>query len=120
MSRLKIPRPDKETVDLFRSLVPEDGRVAIRPMFGNISAFVNGNMFFGVFGNDLFVRLSDEAKAELLKNRGASMLEPMKGKAMKDYVVLPRTWSAKPETLRSWISKSLEWSIKLPPKKTKN
>lgn len=120
MSRLKIPRPDKETTDLFRSLVPEDDHVAIRPMFGNISAFVNGNMFFGVFGNDLFVRLSDEGKAELLKNKGASMLEPIKGKPMEDYVVLPKTWSKKPETLRSWISKSLEWSSKLPPKKAKN
>ena len=106
-------------MDLFRSLVPEDDHVTIRPMFGNISAFVNGNMFFGVFGNDLFVRLSDEAKAELLKNKGASMLEPMKGKPMKDYVVLPKIWSKKPETLRSWISKSLEWSSKLDAKKAK-
>ena len=116
---LKIPRPDKESVDLFQSLVPKDDRVAVRPMFGNISAFVNGNMFFGVFGNDLFVRLSSKDQLELLKNKGSSMLEPMKGKPMKDYVVLPNTSRAKPETLRSWISKSLEWSSKLPPKKAK-
>jgi TfoX/Sxy family transcriptional regulator of competence genes len=88
-------------------------------MFGNISAFVNGNMFFGVFGNDLFLRLSDEDRVELLKNKGASMLEPMKGKPMKDYVVLPKIWRDRPETVRSWISKSLEWSNKLPPKKPK-
>jgi len=116
---LKIPRPDKESVNLFQSLVPKDDRVMVRPMFGNISAFVNGNMFFGVFGNDLFVRLSGEDQLELLKNKGSSMLEPMKGKPMKDYVVLPKTWRARPETLRSWISKSLEWSSKLPPKKAK-
>ena len=114
---MKIPRPDKETMDLFRSLVPEDDRVTIRPMFGNISAFVNGNMFFGVFGNDLFVRLSVEGKAELLKNKGASMLEPIKGKPMKDYIVLPIIWRGRQEALRSWISKSLEWSSKLPPKR---
>lgn len=106
-------------MDLFRSLVPEDAGVTVKPMFGNISAFVNGNMFFGVFGNNLFLRLSGQDQVELLKNRGASMLEPMKGKPMKGYVVLPKTWSAKPETLRSWISKSLEWSSKLPPKKAK-
>ena len=106
-------------MDLFRSLVPEDDRVTIRPMFGNISAFVNGNMFFGVFGNDLFVRLSDEGKAELLKNKGASMLEPMKGKPMRDYVVVPKGWRDRPENLGSWISKALEWSGKLPPKETK-
>jgi len=111
---LKIPRPDKESMDLFQSLIPKDDRVTVRPMFGNISAFVNGNMFFGVFGNDLFVRLSSEDQLELLKNKGSSMLEPM-----KDYVVLPKTWRAMPKTLRSWISKSLEWSSKLPPKKAK-
>src|SRR5216684_3809578 len=116
---LKIPRPDKESMDLFQSLIPKDDRVTVRPMFGNISAFVNGNMFFGVFGNDLFVRLSSEDQLELLKNKGSSMLEPMKGKPMKDYVVLPKTWRAMPKTLRSWISKSLEWSSKLPPKKAK-
>ena len=104
---------------LFRSFVPDDTRIAVRPMFGNLSAFVNGNMFFGIFGTDLFLRLSIEDQKELLKNEGASMLEPMKGKPMKDYFVLPKTWRAKPETLRSWISKSLEWSSKLPPKKAK-
>jgi len=116
---MKIPHPDKESLNAFRSLVPNDPRITVRPMFGNISAFVNGNMFFGVFGNDLFVRLSSEDQLKLLKNKGSSMLEPMKGKPMKDYVVLPKTWRAKPETLRSWISKSLEWSSKLPPKKAK-
>jgi TfoX/Sxy family transcriptional regulator of competence genes len=88
-------------------------------MFGNISAFVNGNMFFGVFGSDLFLRLSKEDTAELLKNRGSSMLEPMKGKPMKDYVVIPKTWRERPETVRSWVDKSLEWSSKLPAKKPK-
>lgn len=106
-------------MDFFRSLVPEDSRVTVRPMFGNVSAFVNGNMFFGLFGSDLFLRLSDEDRAELLKSKGASMLEPMKGKPMKDYVVIPKTWRERPETIRSWVSKSLEWSGKLPPKKSK-
>ena len=117
--RLQIPRPDKESTELFRSLVPEDDRVTVRPMFGNISAFVNGNMFFGIFGKDLFVRLSMEDREELLKNKGASMLEPMKGKPMKDYVVLPEAWKDRRETVHSWILRSLEWSSKLAPKKKK-
>src|SRR5436853_6876772 len=70
---LKIPRPDKESVDLFQSLVPKDDRVAVRPTFGNISAFVNGNMFFGVFGNDLFVRLSSEDQLELLDRKSTRL-----------------------------------------------
>ena len=104
---------------LFRTLVPDDTRVTVRPMFGNLSAFVNGNMFFGIFGTDLFLRLSIADQKELLKNKGASMLEPMKGKPMKDYVVVPGTWRDRPEPLSSWISKALQWSGKLPPKKPK-
>jgi TfoX/Sxy family transcriptional regulator of competence genes len=116
---MKIPKPDPSSVSLFKSLVPNEPHITIKPMFGNISAFVNGNMFFGLFGDDLFLRLSAQDQQELLKNKGAMFLEPMKGRPMKDYVIIPRTWNSQPETVRSWISRSLAWSIKLPPKKTK-
>jgi TfoX/Sxy family transcriptional regulator of competence genes len=116
---MKIPRPDQASIEFFRSFVPSDPRVTIRPMFGNLSAFVNGNMFFGIFGGDLFLRLSPQDQQELLKNRGASLLEPMKGRPMKDYIVMPTTWKNEPETVRSWVSRSLTWSAKLPPKKAK-
>jgi len=104
---------------LFRTLVPDDTRVTVRPMFGNLSAFVNGNMFFGIFGTDFFLRLSTEDQKELLKNKGALMLEPTKGRPMKEYVVIPKSWRDHPETVRPWILKSLEWSSNLPPKKAK-
>ena len=103
---------------MFRSLVPDDPQVTVRPMFGNLSAFVNGNMFFGLFGNDLFLRLSTEDQEELLKNKGASRLEPMKGRPMKDYVIVPKSWMNDPKAVGSWVSRSLAWSSKLPLKKT--
>jgi len=88
-------------------------------MFGNLSAFVDGNMFLGLFGKDLFVRLSDEHRQVLLLKEGASVLEPMKGKPMKDYVILLRAWRDRPESARQWVFRSLDWASKLPPKKTK-
>ena len=114
---MKIPKADEKFKEFFRTVLPEDSRVLIRPMFGNISAFVNGNMFAGVFGDDLFVRLSKEKHLELLENKGAKLLEPMKGRPMKDYVVIPKAWLTKPETVRQWFALSLEWTSKLPPKK---
>jgi len=93
--------------------------MTIRPMFGNISAFVNGNMFAGLFGNDLFVRVSEENRKELLEKKGASYLEPVKGTPMKEYVVLPKAWRNRNETARLWIIRSFDWTSKLPPKKTK-
>ena len=117
---MNIPRPDEDSKEFFRSLLPDNPRITIRPMFGNISAFVNGNMFAGLFGNDLFVRLSEESRKELLEKKGASLLEPMKGRPMKEYVVIPKAWRNQHETARTWVIRSLDWSSKLPPKKMKN
>ena len=116
---MKIPSSDEKSKEFFKSILPDDPRITIRPMFGNISAFVNGNMFAGLFGNDLFVRLSDDSRKELLERKGASMLEPMKGRPMKEYVLIPKAWRTQLETLRGWVTRSLDSTSKLPPKKTK-
>ena len=116
----KIPKPDPQLVEYFKTVVPEDPRVTIRPMFGNISAFVNGNMFMGVYGNDLFVRLSDTQQSELLKNKGAGPFEPMPGRAMTGYIVMPRSWRGdNTSNVKKWVTTSLEFAAKLPPKKKK-
>lgn len=119
MPILKIPRPDEGSKEFFRSLLPDDPRVKIRPMFGNVSAFVNGNMFMGVFGNDLFLRLPEEDREELLNEKGGSLFEPMKGRPMKEYILIPRSWKSQPATARTWVSRSLAWASELPQKKSK-
>ena len=116
---MNIPRADENSKEFFRSILPDNPSITIRPMFGNISAFVNGNMFAGLFGNDIFVRLSSEDRQELLEEKGASYLEPMKGKPMKEYVIIPKTWQNKPETIRLCLLRSLDSTGKLPPKKAK-
>jgi len=42
---VEIPKPTEDDKALFRSLVPDDPRVEVKPMFGNLGGFVNGNMF---------------------------------------------------------------------------
>jgi len=113
MLEIKIPRPDENTKKFFNSVLPLDPRIKVRPMFGNVSAFVNGSMFMGLFGDDLFLRLSDKDNHELLENGGV-VLEPMKGKPMKDYTLIPKTWSNEPSKVRLCTSKSLAWASKLP------
>jgi TfoX/Sxy family transcriptional regulator of competence genes len=61
-----------------------------RPMFGYPAFFINKNMFAGLFQDKLFLRLSPDQFA-ILKERFPSIanLEPMPGRPMKDYFVIP-------------------------------
>src|SRR5207249_11880558 len=53
---MEIPKPTDADREWFRSVVPDDPRVEVKPMFGNLGAFVNGNMFMGLFGSAVGVR----------------------------------------------------------------
>ena len=110
-----MPKADPETRAAFQELLPEDPAVTLRPMFGNLSAFVNGNMFAGVFGTDLFVRLPDDRRAAAI-DQGATEFTPMPGRPMKGYVTLPRDWRDEPDRAIPWIEESLAWARALPPK----
>lgn len=114
----KLRHSTKASEALLRSLARAEG-VALRPMFGNLSAFVRGNMYMGVYGDDLFVRLSERDRAELLTVQGAAVFEPIKGRQMKEYVVVPRSWAGDPSKIEPWAARALEWSGSLPAKKAK-
>ena len=113
-----MPKPSEQAKAAFQKLVPADPAVTTRPMFGNLSAFVNGNMFCGLFGGDLFVRVSEGDQAKIRK-QGGRAFEPMPGRAMTGYVVVPTGWQKKPDATRSWILVALTWSKALPPKSAK-
>jgi TfoX/Sxy family transcriptional regulator of competence genes len=108
-----MPRPSDEAKSAFRDLVPEDPAVTVRPMFGNLSAFVNGNMFAGIFGDELFVRLPDAERGEV-RSQGGADFEPMPGRAMRGYVTVPGGLSG--DRSRELVSRSLAWARELPAK----
>jgi TfoX/Sxy family transcriptional regulator of competence genes len=114
-SAARSPKSDEEARAAFRALVPDDERVSVRPMFGSVAAFVEGQMFMGLFANELFVRLDEQQRAELLAS-GGQVLEPMPGRPMREYVALP-DWQARPETVQPWATRALDYALSLPPKK---
>jgi TfoX/Sxy family transcriptional regulator of competence genes len=121
MSRMgpgMMPKPSEQAKAAFARLVPDEPSVTMRPMFGNISAFVNGNMFAGLFGEDLFVRLPEEQAAPIRKQGGRNF-EPVAGHAMSGYVVVPTAWSSKPAASKAWIAAALSFTRGLPPKAPK-
>ncbi len=59
-----------------------------RKMFGGLTLFVNGNMFAGVHGRKIVLRLSEAERANAQAEAGALPFEPMPGRVMKEYVVV--------------------------------
>ncbi len=113
---MQIPRPSQETMELFRSVVPEAPGVEVKPMFANLGAFVNGNMFAGLFGESVGVRLPDEAvREQLLAIDGTGPYGPAE-RPMGGYVALPDAWRDEPDRLSEWIGVALEEVAAMPPK----
>ncbi len=110
-------KADPGTRELLDQLVAAVDGAEVKKMFGNAAGFVGGNMFAGIFGKQLFVRLPEEERDELLAIKGASRFDPMGGRPMKEYVVLPAAWHVDLPKLASWFDRSATWTRTLPPKK---
>ena len=111
-----MPKPSEGAKAAFARVVPDAPGITIRPMFGQMSAFVNGNMFCGIFGEEFFVRLPEDEIAAV-KKQGGHDFEPVAGHKMGGYVMVPGDWSAKPPT--ALIKRALEVTRKMPAKKPK-
>jgi TfoX N-terminal domain len=112
---MEIPKPAEADKSRFTALVPADPRVEIQPMFGNLGAFVNGNMFMGVFGPSIGMKLP-ETDCATLRLRGATPFGPVE-RPMGGYVSLPTTTNV--VEARMWVAKALDFVDYMPAKKAK-
>ena len=114
---MKMPKPTDADRDRFTSLVPDAPGVEVKPMFGNLGAFVNGNMFMGLFGADIGLKLPEADRTRLLAEPGAGPFGPAE-RPMGGYVTLPAVWT--PRKAKRWIDTALANAAALPPKQPKN
>ena len=115
---MQVPKPTEADKARFRSLVPDAPGVEVKPMFGNLGGFVNGNMFMGLFGPEVGVKLAPAELEELRAHRRA----PDRSARRSD------RWRAGPRSRRdqlgtadgaAWIGRALSHVRTLPPKKPK-
>jgi len=112
---MEMPKPTEQDKAAFRALVPTAPGVEVRPMFGNLAAFVNGNMFMGLFGSSVGVKLSEEDRTSLLEVAGAGSFGPLE-RPMAAYVSLPEQWLDGRLEARDWVERALAHVAALPPK----
>ena len=115
---MKMPRPSEQAKASFAELVPDEPAVTIKPMFGQISAFVNGNMFCGLWGDELVVRLPEPDLARV-KQEGGRDFEPMAGHKMGGYAVVAGEWRGKGSHATALVMRALEVAREMPAKVAK-
>jgi TfoX/Sxy family transcriptional regulator of competence genes len=113
---MKFDKSPAWLVQLFDALQPEVGGQR-KQMFGYPVAFENGQLFSGLFADGMFVRLDTKEREDLLAQKGARPFEPMKGRPMREYVVLPAGMLEDEEEVKGWMRRGLAYARSLPPKK---
>jgi TfoX/Sxy family transcriptional regulator of competence genes len=119
MSPIEWRKSPQQLIDTFEAVAPSPP-ATLRKMFGYPAAFVNGNMFMGLFQEHMILRLAEADRTELLKVKEAKIFEPMPGRAMHEYVVVPAALVANHEELRRWVAKSLRHGESLKPKEARS
>jgi TfoX/Sxy family transcriptional regulator of competence genes len=116
---MDIGKAPDELVELFDSILPTAPSIERRKMFGQPCAFVNGNMFTGLHGPRMVLRLPEERRREFLTIEGATLFEPMPGRPMKEYVVIPEAVLKDGRVLRDWLDQAFLSAAALPVKEPK-
>jgi TfoX/Sxy family transcriptional regulator of competence genes len=108
-------KPGPELIDLYENIASQLAGIEKRKMFGCPCAFVNGNMFFGVFQDQLFLRMGENLRQYLSEDIQFEPMAPM-GRIMKEYVLIPPDLRTDPVRLLNLVQKSLIHALSLPPK----
>src|SRR4051794_27389479 len=113
---MQMPKASDEHKQRFRDLIERHHSevyvIDVKPMFGQLGAFVNGNMFAGLFGGAIGVKLNEDDRASLAAAGGGPFGPPER--PMSGYLTIPE--SAQDE---DWIARALGFIGTLPPKTPK-
>jgi hypothetical protein len=115
----KFEKSSPELVARYQAVLDRHAAPDItrKQMFGYPCAWIGGNMVSGLFAQEWWVRVSEPDREALLDLAGAHQFEVMPGKAMGRYVVMPPDVVADDARVGAWLTKAIEFTRTLPPKK---
>jgi hypothetical protein len=110
MQMPKASDDDKQRFrDLIEPLAAKSSAIEVKPMFGQLGGFVNGNMFAGLFGSSVGVKLDDADAAELTAAGGGPFGPD--DRPMSGWLTIPPGGDA-----ASWAARAADYVGGFPPK----
>ena|SRR5579864_8508634 len=118
------PRPSfrsapPELVALFEKVMVAFPDAQLKKTFGFPAAYVNGQMFTGLHNESMILKLPPEDLKSFLAFDGAHAFEPMPGRPMREFAVVPPSLLNSEPELVEWLRKAFAYVGSLPPKPPK-
>jgi hypothetical protein len=105
-----------ELIERFDSIAADFPEAARRLTFGYPCLYVGGNMVSGLYESSWHVRLGPDDRRELEAIPGAATFEPMPGRPMTGFTLLPPAIVDDDEAVRRWVRKAVTFGATMPPK----
>ena len=114
-----MPKWKKSSAELtarFTALLPAHPAAEPRKMFGYAACFVNGHFFIGLHEENVVVRLPDGLDEKFAEVKGSAPFDPMGGRPMKGWFVVPKAVVTSDTKLGAFIERAFAEVRKLPAK----
>jgi len=105
---------DEDLANRVREVMPADGEVTERRMFGGLAFLWGGHMFAGVVGSELMVRIGAEAAQRALERDHVREMD-FTGRPMKNMVFVEPAGLQGP-ALEQWVTAAAGYARALAPK----
>jgi hypothetical protein len=99
-----------------RRVIHDLPHISERRMFGGLAFMAGPNMFCGVMGEGLLVRVGAERHGDALRQPGVRVMD-FTGRPMRAFVVVGSPGIDSDEDLRAWVKQAYEFASTLPPGK---
>ena len=106
---------DEGLADRIRKSLGLDALLSERKMFGGLCFMVNGNMAFGIVGEDLMVRVGPERYDEALGRPFAREMD-FNGRPMRGFVYVEPEGMTEESELLAWLELGYDFAESMPPK----
>ena len=115
----EMPKSPPALIERFDAVATDFPEATRRLTFGYPCLYVGGNMVSGLFGPSWHVRLGPDERRELEALPGAAPFEPMPGRPMTGFTLLPPAVVDDDAAVRQWVARAIAFGATMPPKTAK-
>jgi hypothetical protein len=108
---------DKAIEAIIQELYAGEPRLISKRMFGGVCYLFGGNMAFGIYKDNLIIRLGSPERAQQEIDADRALPFDITGKAMKGWVMIPKGRLAAARDYKKWLDIGFGFARSLPPKK---